>query len=705
MKKLMKSLMLFAAAAMALTSCENEAMNEGIEANETFTLSFTAGAPESKTSVAIDGNNATFSWSKTGEKLYFLQYGGGKIYKNQSEEGVIEGDKATFSVEFTSQVEGVTTYTYSAIYPSTSFVNENDDWNGVEVKIPEMQVFVENSYDPAADLMVAQPIEADYNDTKIHNLKFTRLAAVAKMNVKNITADEVIQTIEFALAEGTKFVGEEASVDVENSVLVEGGNKNSITLVPANELTTTGEAISVFFTCFPIEYTGDYTLTVETDKATYSNTGTITTPLTFTAGNVMNFNIKAGERTEKSENVASWYKINSLSELAVGDKVALVGTTGSGSYSMTGGNSSTAPTVSKVTFNADGTLASVVGLTTFNIGKDGSNYILYAGEDTTSWLYCTDTNNGVRVGANSNKVWTIASHTNNGSDFEFKHNGTNRYLGIYSNNNWRCYTTVNAGNFTNTTGTSDIAIYKYGMSGDTPVDPEEPVQLEAPEVDATASGNSVTLTWDEVANASSYTVTYGTTTIENATSPCVISDLAYSTTYKFSVVAVGDGTNYTNSAAGTVTAKTEADPNISDGGVVVLSEEFDNNTTSDSSSAISKTKFANFSGATEKAYTSKYGGIKLGASSSLGYITSKSLDLSSAFTVQIDACKYSSDTGNIVVTVGNQTKTIKNSELKAAGTFTTYTLEFEAEAATSTIKIATSAKRAYIDNVIVTVHN
>lgn len=135
---------------------------------------------------------------------------------------------------------------------------------------------------------------------------------------------------------------------------------------------------------------------------------------------------------------------------------------------------------------------------------------------------------------------------------------------------------------------------------------------------------------------------------------------------------------------------------------VLLVEEFDNSTTADSSSEIGVSKFPNFSGATSKAYTSKYGGIKLGSSKAAGYITSKSLDLSSAFTVEIDACKYGSDSGNIEITVGSQTKTIQNSELKAAGTFTTYTLTFDPATSSSTIKIATSSKRAYIDNVKVT---
>ena len=138
------------------------------------------------------------------------------------------------------------------------------------------------------------------------------------------------------------------------------------------------------------------------------------------------------------------------------------------------------------------------------------------------------------------------------------------------------------------------------------------------------------------------------------------------------------------------------------GGSEVLNEEFDNNQTTDASTVFSSSTFSNFSGATSKAYKSKYGGVKFGTSSAVGYITSKSLDLSKAFTVSIDACKYGSDAGNIEVTVGSTTKTISNSSLDAQGSFKTFVLEFDAATSTSTVKIGTSSKRAYIDNVVIT---
>lgn len=136
------------------------------------------------------------------------------------------------------------------------------------------------------------------------------------------------------------------------------------------------------------------------------------------------------------------------------------------------------------------------------------------------------------------------------------------------------------------------------------------------------------------------------------------------------------------------------------GDVVVLSEEFDNDTTSDSSSEFSSSKFPNFSGSTSKAYTSKFGGVKLGSSSASGYITSKSLDLSSGFTVTLNVLRYNTDSGKVQVTVGDVTK-----EITPTTTDTAYSLEFDAATSASTVRIATSTKRAYIDNVIITRHD
>lgn len=303
MKKLMKSLMLFAAAAMALTSCENEAMNEGIEANETFTLSFTAGAPESKTSVNIEGNNATFSWSE-GDQVAFIQWANGanKINKKKSEEAVIaDNGTATFTSKFNSVDGEVTSYDYAAIYPDANW-KSNTNFAKVTATLPASQTLTEGNYDPAADLMMSKAI-LDVANKDGHGglLQFTRLAAIGKMNLKGVTAGEKIEKVVIT------FENEVVNGDVtlnfteESATYAETGS-NTVTLSNGS-IAANAEGTTIFFTCFPGEYSGAYSVEVTTDKATYStNEGKSIAEekaLNFTAGNVLGFNLTVGNRVDR----------------------------------------------------------------------------------------------------------------------------------------------------------------------------------------------------------------------------------------------------------------------------------------------------------------------------------------------------------------------------------------------------------------------
>ena len=328
------------------------------------------------------------------------------------------------------------------------------------------------------------------------------------------------------------------------------------------------------------------------------------------------FNVK--EKGASSETV-EWVA-TSFADLKAGDEVVIVGTKSSSTYAMSNDKGASNPPIPvSVTVSNDKLTAEPADNIIWYVGVDGSNRVFNANEDGSNWLYCTSTNNGVRVGTNTAKTFTLA----NGY---LKHVGTGRYLGIYNTQDWRCYTST----------TTNIANQTF--------------QFFVKKVSSSPEG--------------------GETPVEPAPDPDQPGD--------------------------------SGDDEPESGMNVILSEEFDNTSNTDESSAITATTFSNFSGSTDKAYKSQYGGIKLGSSKASGYITSKSLDLSSTFTVQIDACKYGSDTGNIVVTVGSQTQTINNSELGAAGTFKTFTLNFNAATTSSTVKIATSSKRAYIDNVVIT---
>lgn len=98
-----------------------------------------------------------------------------------------------------------------------------------------------------------------------------------------------------------------------------------------------------------------------------------------------------------------------------------------------------------------------------------------------------------------------------------------------------------------------------GEGGEEPEQPEL-TALATPELNVTASGNTVTATWNEVTGAANYTVTLngenkGTTT-ETSIS---FSDLAYSTEYTVTVVAnPADSTANTASEAASKSVTTEA---------------------------------------------------------------------------------------------------------------------------------------------------
>ena len=93
----------------------------------------------------------------------------------------------------------------------------------------------------------------------------------------------------------------------------------------------------------------------------------------------------------------------------------------------------------------------------WNVGGSNDAYIFYPNGDTQKWLYATSTNNGVRVGTNTNKTFKI--HATSGYLF---HNETSRYIGVYNSQDWRCYTTMHD-NIKNQT----LKFYKYVPCGPT----------------------------------------------------------------------------------------------------------------------------------------------------------------------------------------------------------------------------------------------
>lgn len=112
------------------------------------------------------------------------------------------------------------------------------------------------------------------------------------------------------------------------------------------------------------------------------------------------------------------------------------------SYAMSNDKGTSAvPSAVSITLSEDGTTITktVADNLKWNVGKVGNSYVFYPNGDNKKWLYCTNTNNGVRVGNNNNKNFQL--YENRGYS-GLKNIATNRYIGVYDKL-WRCYDNVN----------------------------------------------------------------------------------------------------------------------------------------------------------------------------------------------------------------------------------------------------------------------
>ena len=147
-----------------------------------------------------------------------------------------------------------------------------------------------------------------------------------------------------------------------------------------------------------------------------------------------------------------------VNEIGSSDIVVMVWTSSKGTHAVTNGNGTgSAPAAVAVTIEGGKITSNVADNLKWNIVNNSGSLNIHPNGSTSTWLYCTNTNNGVRVGNNAAKAFTIDS-----SSGYLKHTGTSRYLGIYNSQDLRCYTSTTT-NIANQT----VAFYVLVSSGST----------------------------------------------------------------------------------------------------------------------------------------------------------------------------------------------------------------------------------------------
>ena len=133
----------------------------------------------------------------------------------------------------------------------------------------------------------------------------------------------------------------------------------------------------------------------------------------------------------------------SLASISDGAQIVIVGKAGETLYAMANDKGTgSAPTAVVVSVSGTKLASAPASNLVWTLKKDTAGYKFNASDD--NYLYATDSNNGLRVGTNTNNVFSLDST----GYLAIKINETTtRYVGVYTTNpDWRCYTSTTTNN-------------------------------------------------------------------------------------------------------------------------------------------------------------------------------------------------------------------------------------------------------------------
>lgn len=314
MKAIVKSIILIAVAALGITACQKEVQDSVSENGNTVSVTFVAGSPESKTTVNTSGDKPVFAWDenetfKVLEQTDALAEAASVTYEK------VDG-KANITAAFTAN-EGKSEYKYVTIYPASGYVSATGIGEAV-LNLPAVQTMSEESYDPAADLMVSEIVTTTAQPAEAQMVGFNRVAAVVKMTLKNfeVEAGDKVKQVIFA-ADGKALAGTVAADLASPNDFVAGEGASSSVAV------NTASAGDVYFTVLPtaLEAGDVYTVTVITDKRLYIKKGAVQEgkTLEFKRGWVNRFSVDMKDVAASDK----WVLVRDASTLKQGDVVTI----------------------------------------------------------------------------------------------------------------------------------------------------------------------------------------------------------------------------------------------------------------------------------------------------------------------------------------------------------------------------------------------
>ena len=135
----------------------------------------------------------------------------------------------------------------------------------------------------------------------------------------------------------------------------------------------------------------------------------------------------------------TWTK-TTLSDIKEADTIAITMTKGNDTWVLPNNNGTKgAPAAITGTVSGSTMTTTEKDIFSWNIKKGTDSFQIFSAVENTKYLYSQSTNNGIRVGTGENADWIVDDETG-----YLKNVGLTRYMGVFSSQDWRSYTSLHA---------------------------------------------------------------------------------------------------------------------------------------------------------------------------------------------------------------------------------------------------------------------
>ncbi len=395
MKNLFKKTMLFAAAAMAFVSCENDTT----DVNTLPGVDVTVNATVEGTKSHFGDYNATDKTYPTlwdGNEDWYVAINGGHAKANVNDgELTYNDDKTGATVNMEIKNVGDTgPYTLYALSPATAFTSYAAN-NYYRLKIGNSQTPSATSCDAAAQILIAQ--SEPQEDATSFNVTFKHATAYAKFSFVNLNLEGAT----------VNNVSVESEVPFAGTFDYKFADKGLVAATASSTITLNTTATeNLWLACAPVDLQGKkLTFTINTTNGPLTKEVTMPTGKgEFKPGVVATFNINMeGIEFEKS---VKYELVTDASELAVGDEIIIAAKTANYAISTTQKSNNRAATAIVKDGNYIVDPGTDVQIITVESGASAGTFAFKVG---TQYLYAPGGGNYMRTTStkNANASWFV----------------------------------------------------------------------------------------------------------------------------------------------------------------------------------------------------------------------------------------------------------------------------------------------------------